>query len=219
MRKTKDITGEKFGSLTVIEYAGKSNGKAKISLWTCRCECGSVKTYYGTALRSGGTKSCGCMKGENISAAVEQHGMRGTPTYNSWKTMKARCSNPNSPDYESYGGRGITVCDRWESFENFIADMGMRPRGMTLDRIDTNGAYSKENCRWATPIQQARNRKSNRLVVFEGQEMTLSEFADKIGIDRRKARYMIVTRKLSPEEIVTVTKRAGVSTIDGALVS
>ncbi len=132
--------------------------------------------------------------------------------------MKNRCTCETSPDYGLYGGRGIKVCDRWlDSFENFLEDMGERPAGMTLDRIDSNGDYTKENCRWVTNKDQARNKRNSVFVEYMGRAMTLSEFGEVIGMDRRQVRYWIVTRGLTPDEVVT--KRGGVSTIEGALVS
>lgn len=218
MKRTKEMTGMRFGSLEVMGYAGNSPGKARIALWECKCDCGSIKTYYGTALRNGTTTSCGCTASEKSSAAMTKHGKHGTRTYITWKAMKNRCTCETSPDYELYGKRGITVCERWmESFENFIEDMGERPAGMSLDRIDSNGNYEKSNCRWVTTIAQSRNKRNSVFVEYRGEKMTLAEFGEKIGMDRRNVRYWIVQKGMTPDEVVT--KRGGVSTIEGALVS
>ena len=156
-----DLTGQKFGRLTAIAREDK-NGR---SAWRSRCECGKVVVVSGHALRRGLTKSCGCLRNERTSAANTTHGQSGGgnsargKTYSIWASMKTRCLNPNCKDYPLYGGRGVTVCDAWLLFENFLADMGERPEGMTLDRIDPVGNYEPENCRWATLSDQSANRK------------------------------------------------------------
>ncbi len=150
-----DLTGRRFGRLRVLGYLrsvrGRTNGVWTI--WKCRCACGVVKSVEGGALRNGRTKSCGCLR--------RKHGYALTRTYNSWKSMKERCGNPNHVYFCSYGGRGIKVCKRWSQFRNFLTDMGERPKGTTLDRIKNNKGYSKSNCRWSSPSQQQKNRRDN----------------------------------------------------------
>lgn len=124
-----------------------------------KCDCGTIKIIERGNVSSGKTKSCGCLKKEKMRSEKTTHGLTKTPTYVSWAQMKTRCLNPNYSEFFYYGGRGIKICDRWSSFENFIADMGKRPKGKTLDRINTNGDYCPDNCRWATPLQQSRNRR------------------------------------------------------------
>jgi hypothetical protein len=120
------------------------------------------------------------------------HGMTGSRTFKTWDAMRYRCNNPQSKDYPNYGGRGIRVCDRWlNSFEAFLADMGERPSGMTLDRIDGDGDYCKENCRWATPLQQNRNRRSNVILEFQGDAGPISYWAEKVGLERKTLEYRI----------------------------
>src|SRR5215831_891937 len=155
--RVKDLRRKKFGRLRVLEYAGSRDGRAE---WLCLCECGNYKTVLGRHLTTGNTQSCGCLKlsGNNFQHGHNQAGAP-TPTYRSWQKMRARCNNPRNNRFSLYGGRGIKVCRRWDSFENFLADMGERPLGMTLDRIDPDGDYKPGNCRWATPTQQRANRR------------------------------------------------------------
>lgn len=157
-----DRTGHKFGRLTVLRFAGR---KSKQSYWFCRCECGTeFATYIGNVVR-GLTRSCGCLHSEHSSAAATTHGetrqLSKTPEYACWVQIKTRCFNQNYVEFHLYGGRGITMCDRWrDSFENFLADMGRRPsRKHSIDREDVNGHYEPGNCRWATSSDQAKNRR------------------------------------------------------------
>lgn len=143
--------GEEFERWTVLEFAEVRKGRA---YYKCTCKCGNIKTVSGSDLRSGHTKSCGCLHMEQCT----KHNMCGTFTYSTWKSMIQRCTNPNYPAYIYYGGRGITICKEWkDSFEAFFRDMGERPLELTLDRKNSNLGYFKENCRWATKAEQARN--------------------------------------------------------------
>lgn len=213
MGRTKDITGERFGSLTALSLSGFSKGLSRIAIWKCVCDCGQEQLAYVTKLLSGSTiscKQCGYKRG---SAARTTHGLTHDPTYVSWKSMKARCMNPESPDYERYGGRGIKVCERWLDFELFVSDMGARPRGTSLERNDTDGNYEPGNCRWATPAEQANNRSSNRRVTWMGEQMSLSEFGRRIGMDHRKVRYSIVIKGMTPEQLA---KEGGYGKVSGS---
>lgn len=151
MGKFIDLSGLVFGKLTVLR---RSNRRSNVgALWDCICECGGLATCDSLKLRTGHTKSCGCHRRKillNLS-----HGMSKTRTYRSWKEMRNRCTNPKSSQWKWYGGRGINFCSRWDNFENFLADMGERPDGMTLDRKDGDGMYEPSNCKWSTPKEQA----------------------------------------------------------------
>lgn len=154
----KTLVGQSFGRLTVISFMGVKNyAHRPHRFWLCECVCGNTTELHTGALTSGRTRSCGCLPKGNISG----HGMSNTRTRTSWVMMKQRCLNPKHPAYKNYGGRGIRVCGRWlKSFENFLADMGERPEGKTLDRYpDPNGDHEKSNCRWATASQQNFNKR------------------------------------------------------------
>jgi len=180
MAKLIDIMGQKFGRLTVISRA--ENGKTGQPRWNCKCDCGGKTITLGGDLRSGGTKSCGCLQRELLVMKNTTHGMGKTPIYKNWKDMRKRCLNPSSREYKHYGGRGITVCDRWMKFENFYGDMGEKPNGTSIDRIDNNKGYSPDNCRWATQKEQTRNQRTNRIIKYEGKEQCLAVWAEELGI-------------------------------------
>ena len=180
-----DLTGQKFGRLTVVGYSHTKNGN---SYWHCVCECGNVTIVYGRDLKNGNTKSCGCLSREITRERVFKHGQRHSRLYHIWRDMKKRCCNPHSHDYQCYGGRGITVCDEWktdfQAFYNWAMANGYR-EDLTIDRIDVNGGYNPLNCRWATMKEQCNNRTSNRLLTYNGLTITMAEWAQKANIPYR----------------------------------
>lgn len=165
MSKMQDLSGQKFNKLTVVRLHGKSKGKI---LWECLCDCGGIAIVQATGLRNNHTKSCGCLQVEEARKAINKvnatynlskiHGYTKTRTYNSWQSMISRCNNPKTESYKRYGAKGITFCERWLDFKNFLADMGERPENTTLDRIENLKGYEPSNCRWADIKTQNSNR-------------------------------------------------------------
>lgn len=187
--------GEKFGRLLVISYKGKN--KHHKSLVLTKCDCGNESVKLINSLRSGKTKSCGCLHKETSKSTMKKinhlgrnnrlrHGYSKKPEFYIWRSMKARCLNPKQVSYPRYGGRNIKICDRWiKSFDNFINDMGERPsKNHILDRIDFNGDYTKDNCRWVTQYISDRNRSSNKFFTYKGKTLIESDWSKKLGLQR-----------------------------------
>lgn len=188
MPKRIDLTGQTFNRLTVIGYAGPdTTGRAT---WHCRCACGGEKIAKAHELKRGNTASCGCLAQEQRQAAAQSrchdYSRANWPRERkAWEGMIRRCTDPTWPQWADYGGRGIAVCDRWrESFRAFADDMGRAPVGGSLDRIDNALGYSPENCRWATRVEQANNRRTNRLLTWQGKTQNVSQWAAELGIPR-----------------------------------
>ena len=160
MNNKIEMVGKRFGRLVILEYVGTT--KWRLALWNCYCDCGNTIIVIGSNLRKGVTKSCGCLSAEKTKERFTKHGMSGTPANRSWHAMIDRCNNPDHLSYKNYGGRGITVCDRWLKFENFFEDLGERPDNLTLERKDNELGYFKENCCWETRTKQQRNQRTSK---------------------------------------------------------
>lgn len=179
------LQGQKIGRLLVLDDMG--NNKRGSSLWKCKCDCGNEYIGIGTLLTTGHTQSCGCLHKEGLSMRATTHGhtkgSQKSKTYRSWRDMKRRCTDKKDSHYHLYGGRGIVVCERWlRSFELFLDDMGECPDGLSLDRIDNNGNYEPGNCRWADYETQCNNKRTNRLLEYNGLILTMKQWAIRIGI-------------------------------------
>lgn len=185
MSKVKDLTGQKFSRLTVTSLHETRNRK---SYWNCVCDCGNNLTTRSDALTSGRAMSCGCLHKESASKVCKNrnttHGKSKSRTYKIWCGIMTRCTNQNASDFKHYGGRGISICARWFTFENFLADMGECPSGLSIDRIDVNGNYDPSNCRWVDMKIQARNTRKNRLLTHNNQTRCVAEWAEIYSVDR-----------------------------------
>jgi hypothetical protein len=199
--RRQDIVGQQFGFLTVTAFDRVSDYGQ--TYWRCRCHCGTETVVRKSHLKDGTTKSCGCERSAAVSRRQTTHGHwkngKGTPEYSAWMLARVRCHVPSNHAYKGYGARGITMCDRWRfgeggksGFECFIADMGPRPEGGTLDRIDNDKGYSPDNCRWVSMKVQGRNRRGNRIVECSKGTMCVSEAAELYGVS-----YNAVIKRLN----------------------
>ena len=201
--KVKDLTGKRIGKLTVIEFTGvKFYAGRNRRHWKVICDCGTIREYPTDALTK--IKSCGCVTTERIANLNKTHGMCNTAEYKAWRGIKERCYSKNSDHYHCYGGRGIEVCKEWlNSFENFYNDMGYRPsKTHSIDRIDVNGNYCKENCRWATEEEQRNNKTTNVYVNVNNEILTLSQVAHKYNINYKTLHKKYKYDNLSIEQIL-----------------
>jgi len=178
-RALVDLAGQSFGRWTVL-YRASLRG-AHVTRWLCRCTCGTERAVLGTELRAGRTTQCGCAH-PNTRHGHTHFRTGVSRTYRSWAAMKNRVLNSRTPDFRYYGGRGITLCARWHDFGAFLADMGERPAGLTLDRIDNDGPYSPENCRWVDQRTQRRNSRGLRRVILDGCRMLRQDAARQLGV-------------------------------------
>ena len=203
----KNLIGQRFGKLVVIEYAGKNNSGR--TTWLCRCDCdGKTKIINGNSMVQGWVNSCGCLHDGHPT-----HGLSDTPTHNTWVKINQRCSNPNNPSWKNYGGRGITVCDRWkESFKNFLEDMGIKPKGrFSIGRINNDGNYEPENCEWEDDLTQANNRRDNHLITYRNRTQTISQWAREYNISCKVLADRITKCKWPIEQALTEPIHPGVS--------
>ena len=175
----------RFNRLRVV-YQADEGDKPRKNYWVCECDCGTLRTVRGDHLRSGATMSCGCRRAE----VRRTHGMAHTSENTIWRCLRQRCGNPKHPEYKNYGGRGIFVDPRWDKFEAFIGDMGLRPTDKhEVDRIDNDGPYAPWNCRWATRTEQCANQRRNVMLTFHGETLPRSAMARRYGIDVSTLKY------------------------------
>jgi len=212
MGKFTDLTGQKFGRLTVIERA--ENIPSGKTWWLCQCKCGNQTIVRSDSLKGGVTKSCGCLHKELSFERCKQRMKHGhsmvnivSKTYSIWRNIIQRCNNPNCRNYKNYGGRGIKVCDKWLKFEDFLQDMGEKPEGLSLDRVDNNGNYCKGNCRWATWKEQQRNSRNNRLITINGETKCLAEWCEIYKKPYQTVYNRINRYKWTPEEALELIPR------------
>lgn len=211
MSKFIDLTGQKFGRLTVLSKTNKK--QCNHIIWVCQCDCGNIKEVTGSDLHSGRIKSCGCLQRESASNNREKrktHGKTGTRLYGVWRDMKRRCNSSTASSYKNYGGRGIKVCEEWNDFENFYNwamnsgyDENAEGRSCTLDRIDVNGNYCPENCRWVDFTVQANNRRSNRLIKAFGKEMTISQWSKLTRINKSTLKQRLDNGWSAEDSLIT----------------
>jgi hypothetical protein len=199
MKSTTDISGKVYGKLTVLSFAGNSiHNKPS---WNCLCECGNTKVIIGAAMKNGKTTSCGCFHKKQLSSLRKTHGLSASPEYSIWAGMLNRCKNNSQRCFKHYGGKGIKVCPEWYDFSTFLLDMGNRPSAHhSIERLNGNLAYSKDNCVWASAKQQANNRINVRKFTHLGEEKTIGEWAEYLGIPHSKLYYRLVTAGQSIEQ-------------------
>lgn len=180
MGKFVDLTSIRVGRLTIL-HRGKNISKQPS--WVCLCDCGNELQVVASSLKSARTRSCGCLRAEISKKTMTTHGMTNSSEYSIWSAMKKRCFDVNNQDYKNYGGRGITVCDRWvNSFANFYADLGAKPDGYSLDRIDVNGNYEPSNCKWSSLEEQANNKTNSVKYTLNGETLTITQWSKKSGL-------------------------------------
>lgn len=210
-RSSGGIVGQRFERLLVIGDVGKRDSSGSI-LWECLCDCGNLRHIRSASLLRGEYRSCGCWTKDRMreTPPAQTHGGSNTGTYRTWVVMKRRCTDEGFKDFPHYGGRGIKICSSWlKSFANFLADMGERPEGMTLDRVDSEGDYCKGNCRWATRLTQGNNTSRNHRITYEGRTRTLAEWARITGIPYTRLRARINILKWPTDRALTEGKQNG----------
>ncbi len=187
--KILDLTGKRFGRLVALRRNGR---RGSFAAWDCLCDCGTKRTLTSRALIGGHNKSCGCFRREFTTAKNTKHGLAGTTEFRSWASLRQRCTNPNDEKYPTYGGRGITFCERWNSFANFFSDMGKKPSlTHTIHRKNNDLGYYPENCTWATPLEQGRNKTNSVMLTLKGCTRCASEWADVLKIGSGMIRHRL----------------------------
>lgn len=207
MRRKIDITGERFGRLVAIRKVKDEKGRLK---WLCQCDCGNTKTVVVSSLLKGLTKSCGCYNRERAVETNTKHGMTNSKLYGTWCNIKNRCYNEKVDSYYLYGGRGIKMCDEWlhdfSAFARWAEANGYR-EDLSIDRIDVNGDYTPENCKWSSLVEQANNKRSNHLIEYNGKTQTAAQWAREVGLPRNVL-YSRLYRGWSIERALTTPKSA-----------
>lgn len=202
MPKFRDLANQTFGRLTALTRDRMP--RTNLIGWHCACSCGGSALVASGSLTSGNTMSCGCIAREIFIRRHQTHGKSKTPEYLSWCAMRRRCKDTNDDWYPSYGGRGISVCERWDDFVTFLSDMGEKPsKAHSLDRIDVNGNYDPSNCRWATPKVQARNTRACEMLTYNGETKNIADWADQFGINYRTIKSRTYQMGWSAEKAIT----------------
>jgi hypothetical protein len=193
--KALDLSGQKFGRLTAL---GPVERRKRHVMWLCECQCGETTIVSTTSLRAAATRSCGCLRQETSAEALTKHGMKNSPLYRIWCNIVSRCTLPTNHSYARYGGRGITICDEWRhDFQAFYDHVTQLPccgeKGYSLDRILNDGPYAPGNVQWATTVAQARNKRNNRLLTYNGKTLCVAAWAEEIGINLKTLENRIRT--------------------------
>lgn len=198
-----DLTGKRFHHLEILERDKTGTKNTRVVMWLCKCDCGKVVSVRSENIRSGHSKSCGCLKVKRGSETNHIHGMSRTKIHGVWCRIISRCESSTDHAFQHYGGRGIKVCDSWHDFRNFLNDMGHPPTPRhSIDRIDVNGNYEPQNCRWSTAKEQARNRRNNHLVTIGTKTMSVAEWAETNEMSGTALRSRIA-RGWDPVEAIT----------------
>lgn len=213
MKTREDLTGQKFGRLTVLEFSHR--GKFRQSFWKCKCDCGNIVIVRAGQLKFGATKSCGCYQKDRASESSFKHGMNNTKIHNSWRGMRERCINKNNNHYKYYGGRGITVCDEWNNtdngfinFYNWAMNNGYKD-GLTIERIDVNGNYEPSNCKWITNKEQANNKSNTIYLEYNNKTQSLLDWCKELNLDYTLVKSRIKKYNWSIEKALTTKKWEG----------
>lgn len=203
------LAGRKFGRLTVLSFSHiHHTSRGQQTVWNLKCDCGRETTAYTGSLRSSGLISCGCAISDALRKRNTTHGMSRRPEYIVWKTMISRCENPRNDDFHNYGGRGISVCKEWRNdFARFLLDMGERPPGLTIERIDSNKGYQPDNCKWVPRSEQSRNRRCVRRIDVRGRLMTHREIGEMLGVPAGTVRAYFWRSNCSFEEFISSPRR------------
>ena len=211
--KKLELSGMRFGKLLIAAASGRDRHGAY--MWECLCDCGQTTIARGSQIASGATRSCGCGIAEAAARQETTHGQSGTPLYRRWRAMLDRATNPKHQDYRNYGGRGICVCEAWRSFEAFAADMGSTfDESLELDRIEVDGNYESNNCRWVTRLRQQRNKRTNHNLTYSSRTQTVQEWGEELGLKpntiiTRLRRGWSVERALSADALLEIANAVG----------